>query len=222
MRKLVVVLVVLAGLLVGADRLALVVAEGVVGRGVQDSQHLDARPDVTIAGFPFLTQFARRHYDRVTLTSASATAGPRGTRVRLRDVTTTFRDVRTSRDLSRFTAARGRATATLPYAELGRLVDLTVTYAGNGRVRAGKELEVAGQTLTPSVTISPRLVDGALSLTGSALDDQLPAPMAQALQAALGTEVQLTDLPFDVRVTSLAARRGGIRLQLAGRDLRYP
>lgn len=222
MRKLVVVLVVLAGLLVGADRLALVVAEGIVARGVQDSQRLDARPDVTIAGFPFLTQLARRHYDRVTLSAASAAAGPRGTRVRLRDVAITFRDVRTSQDLGRFTADRGRATATLPYAALGRLLDLSVTYAGDGRVRAGKELEVAGQRLTPSVTITPRLVDGALTLTSPALADQLPAPVAQALEAALGTRVQLSDLPFDVRVTSLAARPGGIRLQLAGRDLHYP
>ena len=221
MRKLFWVVLVLAVLAVGVDRLADRVAEGIVARGVQDSQNLTTSPDVDITGFPFLTQFARRSYDRVTLRAASTTAGPRGTRVRLRDVAITFRGVRTSQDLSRFTAARGRATATLPYAELGRLVDLTVTYAGNGRVRAGKELEVAGQRVTPSVTISPQLLDGALSLTSSALGD-LPAPVAQALQSALGTKVQLTDLPFDVRVTSLAARPGGIRLQLGGRDLRYP
>lgn len=216
------VLVVLVGLLVGADRLALVVAEGVVARGVQDSQRLDARPDVAVAGFPFLTQFARRHYDRVTLSAESATAGPSGTRVRLTDVAITFRDVRTSQDLSRFSAARGRATATLPYAELGRLLDLKVTYAGNGRVRAGKQLEVAGQTLTPSVTISPRLVDGAISLTNSALGDQLPEPVAQALEAALGARVQLSDLPFDVRARSLRATPTGVRLVLGGTDLRYP
>ena len=222
MRKLFWVVVVLAVLAVGVDRLADRVAEGIVARGVQDSQGLTASPDVDITGFPFLTQFARRHYDRVTLSAASATAGPSSDRVRLRDVAITFRDVRTSQDLGRFTATRGRATATLPYAELGRLVDLELSYAGNGRVRAGKELEVAGQRVTPSVTISPRLLDGALSLTNSALGDQLPAPVAQALQSALGTQVRLTDLPFDVRVTSLAARPGGIRLQLAGRDLTYP
>jgi hypothetical protein len=56
MKKLLVALVVLALLALGLDRGGVYVAERVAGSSLQDSQGLSERPDVDIAGFPFLDQ----------------------------------------------------------------------------------------------------------------------------------------------------------------------
>ncbi|GAB3660193.1 DUF2993 domain-containing protein [Nocardioides korecus] len=222
MRKLFWVLVVLVVVAVGADRLAAYVAEGVAASSLQDSQRLSTKPDVHVAGFPFLTQFARRHYGEVVVSDADVQAGAQGRRLRLRGVRVVLTDVRTNQDFSRFSAARARATATVPYAELSRLTGLRISYGGQGRVRAGKRIEVAGQTLTPSVTITPTLLDGAVSLGSSLAGGSLPSGVAAVLEEALGTRIPLTGLPFGVRPTSLSATPGGVRLRLVGRDLAYP
>ncbi|MCW2817305.1 MAG: hypothetical protein JWR42_92 [Marmoricola sp.] len=222
MRKLFWFLVVLAVLVVGADRLALNAAEGVAATSLQDSQRLSTKPEVDVTGFPFLTQFVRRHYDEVVVSDPRVRVGEQGRRVRLRDVRVVLLDVRTNQDFSRFSAARARATATVPYAELSRLIGLRISYGGQGQVRAGKRIDVAGQQLTPSVTITPKLLGGAVSLGGSLADGSLPSGFAAVLREALGVRIPLTGLPFGVRPTSLSATAGGVRVRLVGRALRYP
>src|SRR3954453_5389351 len=67
MRRAVIVVIVILGLLVVADRVALAAAEHVVAGRIQDDQGLSDRPDVTIHGFPFLTQALAGRYDEVTV-----------------------------------------------------------------------------------------------------------------------------------------------------------
>ena len=55
---LLIVLMVLVGLAVVADRIALGVAEDRAASALQTSQDLTHKPDVTVEGFPFLTQLA--------------------------------------------------------------------------------------------------------------------------------------------------------------------
>src|SRR5206468_7203031 len=74
--RLAIVLVVLLGLAIGADRIAASVAEGIAARSIQDSQHLQQQPDVHIGGFPFLTQLASAHYPDVVITGRDIPVGP--------------------------------------------------------------------------------------------------------------------------------------------------
>ena len=67
MRKLIIFVVVVVVLLIAADRIGDVVAERVTADTLQSSQHLQQRPDVSIDGFPFLTQFATGHYQHVLI-----------------------------------------------------------------------------------------------------------------------------------------------------------
>src|SRR5207237_3090699 len=59
--------VVLVGLLVVADRVADAVAQRLVADRVKSDQGLSTTPDVSIGGFPFLTQAISGTYDDVTL-----------------------------------------------------------------------------------------------------------------------------------------------------------
>ena len=73
MRRLLIVLVVLAALLVVADRVGVVVAENRLAGQIQQQLVLDSKPDVSIHGIPFLTQAIRGRYKdiRVELPRAS-------------------------------------------------------------------------------------------------------------------------------------------------------
>src|SRR5947209_16786383 len=66
MRKgLLILLAVIVVVLIGADRIALLVAESQIASRVQKSQDLESHPDVSITGFPFLTQVVGGHYREV-------------------------------------------------------------------------------------------------------------------------------------------------------------
>jgi DUF2993 family protein len=58
MRKLLIAVIILVGLLVAADRVGAVVASHEIASQVQTAYNLPSKPSVTVRGFPFLTQVA--------------------------------------------------------------------------------------------------------------------------------------------------------------------
>jgi hypothetical protein len=78
-----VVVALLAALLI-ADRVAVIHAQGRIAARLGD-RGFAARPQVTIAGFPFLTQLAARRLDKVVISAAGKKLGP--VEVRRLDVT---------------------------------------------------------------------------------------------------------------------------------------
>jgi hypothetical protein len=66
-RRWVIALVVVLAVLVGLDRIGLVVAEDQLAGRIQSSQHLSQKPSVSIDGFPFLTQVAARHFGHASV-----------------------------------------------------------------------------------------------------------------------------------------------------------
>ena len=93
--------------------------------------HLGSTPDVDIAGFPFLTQALAREFGEVSATAEDVVVRTGDGELRLARLRVVFTDVTTDRDVTRFAAERGRAVATISYAELGRLTGLDVTYVGS-------------------------------------------------------------------------------------------
>ena len=221
MRALLWTLVVLLLLAVGLDRGADWYAERTVATRLASSQDLDQVPDVDIAGFPFLTQVAARRFDRVTASTEGLQLRSGDRRLRLGRLDVVFGDVRTDRRFRSFSAARARATATVSYAELGRLTGLKMAYAGDGRVRASRTVSIAGRDVEPGVVVAPRLLEGSVRFADQVADGSLPASLRGPLRAALGTSVPLDGLPYDVRPESLEATEAGLRVRLSGRDLTY-
>jgi hypothetical protein len=216
-------LVVLALLAVGADRVGNYVAERTAADALQSSQSLDSRPDVTIHGFPFLTQFAAGRYDHVSVDAREVRVGTSQDAVTLSTVHLDFRTVTTSRSFSTFHARSATARATVDYPDLSRSLGGQVGYAGNGRVRASKRFTVLGQSVRPTITVRPSVARDALSFGGASIAglDSVPPEVDDALQGIFGTDLSLKGIPFDVRVTSLHADRRGLELTLSGKDLSY-
>lgn len=224
MRRLVIALVVLIGLLVAADRVGNLIAERTVARTVQDSQHLTHRPDVDIGGFPFLTQLAAGKFGKVTLHDHDVTGGSGRRALRLSEVTVVLRDVRVARDFSSATAARTTATAAASYADLSRVLGVRVSYAGNGRVRAKASTSVLGQAISGSVTALPVVRGGALAFGSPRVSvggAQLSSSASQALAAVFGAPLSFAGLPYGISVRSVSAAADGLHLVLAARDLTF-
>jgi hypothetical protein len=73
MRKLLIVVIVLIGLFVAADRIALLVAERQASKTIATAFSLPQRPGVSIHGFPFLTELISGNYQQVDVSVKSLT-----------------------------------------------------------------------------------------------------------------------------------------------------
>jgi hypothetical protein len=221
--KLLWTLVVVAVLLLVADRVADFAAERTAADKLQSSQRLDSQPDVSIGGFPFLTQFANGRYQDVSASAHDVQVGSSGNGLMLSTVHVDFRTVTTSRDFSRFHARSATARATVSYADLGRRLGGTVRYAGDGRIEASRKFTVLGQTVRPTISVQPRAANDALSFAGARINGlaDVPPEVTSALQGIFDTELSLKGIPFDITVTSLRADQKGLELTLSGRNLSY-
>jgi hypothetical protein len=181
-RRLVVALVVVVGLLVAADRIAVVAAQDVVAKRIQREQGLLVRPDVTIGGFPFLTQAIAGTYDDVSVVLRDVRRGPvpvaritahlRGVHVPLGDVV--------RQHLGQVPVDRASAAVLVTYAALDTWLTprhLSVEPGPHGEVRVSGSVTVAGQTVRAAA--DGRLTvtrDAVVVTTGRGLDVTIPLP----------------------------------------------
>ena len=185
------ILVVLALLLI-ADRVGVVIAEDKAGDTIKSSQHLKSRPDVNIAGFPFLTQLATGKYDQITITAKHVRL--RGARfLQLSRITVVLHSLKVSRDFSDFHAKSADASAVISYADLGNAVGVPIRYVGNGRIALGTLLRVR-----------PQLNGSELSFGGGSLSG-----------------LSLAGIPFNISLQSLKVAPEGLVISLTGSNLVY-
>jgi hypothetical protein len=222
-RRFVAALLVLVVLLIAADRIGDYVAERTAGNTIQSSQDLAERPDVDVGGFPFLTQLAAGDFDEVTVTAHDVPVGKKVHLLDISQIRVVLHHVTVARDFSRVSARTANATASVSFAELGRTLGIDVGYAGDGRIKATKQVTVLGTTVQASLTTRPALVDGALSFTATAVNDarKLGGEVTSALNSVFDLTVPLQGIPFKIRVKSLQVDGSGVRLQLTGSDLTY-
>jgi LmeA-like phospholipid-binding len=222
-RTLLIALVVLVILLIAADRVGDYVAERAAGNTIKSSQHLDARPDVDIAGFPFLTQLAAGKYDEITVTATDVPVGRGRLLLDLSKVRLVLHTLTVSRDFSRFHARTADARATISYADLSNTLGIDVAYAGNGRIKARKSVTVLGQTVHASLNTRPELVNGALGFAATQIDNagQLGGAVTGALNQAFDLAIPLQGIPFNIRVRSLQVAPAGVLVDLTGTDVTY-
>ncbi|WP_203607079.1 DUF2993 domain-containing protein [Streptomyces sp. SID11385] len=145
--KAVITLVTLLAFLALGDRWAVLYAEHTAAEKLKDTMHLEATPEVSIGGFPFVTQVLGKHLGSVTVTVPDVAAD----RVSLAKVSATADDIRLSGDLPTKLkgayAGRVRGEVLLSFDDLNRELGASqVTFTGTGRdqVLARGTLPVAG------------------------------------------------------------------------------
>jgi LmeA-like phospholipid-binding len=220
MRKLLIVLVVLALLGLVGDRVARKFATDEAQRRLV-AAGLRA-PQVDIRGFPFLTQLLAGRFDDVQVTTRLVTIGSG----RANQVSGTARDVKVP---STGPATVGRLTArgTIPYAEvLQRVhqVGLRVSSAGGGQVQLRRQVSVLGRTY--AIVARGRVeADGNRLLVtptsfelagGGAVDQRLSDLVANRFSFSY----RIRGLPEGITVDRITAAPGGFVVDASGRDVR--
>ena len=223
MKGLLTTLLVLVVLAVGADRVALVVAERAVAAQLQTSGELSSKPHVSIGGIPFLTQAFAGRYDDVELSASDVTAGGgrlsrleaslRGVQVPLSDAL--------SGSVATVPVDHVDATVTVSYAEIGKtLRDRRLAVAPEGDLlRVTGSLQVLGRTVSASALSKVTIKGTTLVVTaqrfevGSAAADRL---LTTALAGRLDFVVRIGTLPYGLKLTGVAVRPEGIVATAAG------
>ncbi|MEC4015659.1 LmeA family phospholipid-binding protein [Streptomyces sp. H27-D2] len=159
-----------------ADRWAVLYAEQKTQEKVQDSLHLTAAPEVTIHGFPFLTQVFDKRLEKVDVTIPDVAAN----RVSLAKVEATADDIRITGSLPNSingaVVSRMHGNVLLAFDDLNRELGASqVKFSENGRnsVRASGHLPIAGHDLKVRAEARIRRVGSqgiATSISGMRLD----------------------------------------------------
>jgi hypothetical protein len=223
-KALLVTLVVLLGLAVAADRVAVNVAEGQVAQKLQERGKLAGRPSVDITGFPFLTQAAAGTYDDVRISLTAADLGqPAGTRadVDLRGVHLPLSTV-LSGSVSRIPVDRVDGTATLTYPLLSQQIGhgTTLTWAGDG-LRLSTTATILGQSV-PLTAVGKLRLDGDELVVdaeqASAAGVQVPSALVSRASSALDLRYRIPALPFGLRLTTVRPTPDGVVVDVVGND----
>jgi LmeA-like phospholipid-binding len=220
----VVVLLGLLGLAVVADRVAVGIAEDRVGQQLAEKGNLQGKPDVDIAGFPFLTQAVAGTYDDVRIALTAADLGqPEGTRadVSLRGVHVPLSDV-LSGSVSQVPVDRIDGTATISYAFLAAQLggDTTLRREGD-QLRITKTVEYAGYTLpltaTGTVTLDgDQLVVDVEDASGAGVD--VPRFLLSRVSNLLDLRYRIPALPFGLKLTSVQPGPDGVDVRVQATD----
>jgi hypothetical protein len=223
-RALLVVVLLLLGLAVAADRFAVGVAEDKVAEQLAAKGGLHGTPTVDITGFPFLTQAAAGRYDDVRISLTADQLGqPAGTHadIDLHGVRVPLSSV-VSRSVDRVPVDRIDGTATLSYALLTAKLGGDTTLRPEGdRLRITKTVELLGQTipLTATGTVSlegNQLVIDVAKAAGAGVD--LPGFLVSRASDLLDLRYDVPALPFGLRLTGVTPAAHGVDITLKATD----
>jgi hypothetical protein len=222
-RRLVVFVVIVVGLAVGVDRLALVIAQDRAAKKFQTSQHLASRPTVRILGFPFLTQLASRTLSSVRVEATGLVVSGSGRSVRVSSLRAQLHDVQAASDLSSVRAKSATGTAVISYPDLSSALGAAVSYSGlgtsgHGRVKAIKSISLLGQSVSGAVTAEPAVTkrntvafsNPQVTVNGA----NVPPSLTSTLGSLLSQSISLEALPLGLTVQSVAATTQGVVVTL--------
>jgi hypothetical protein len=196
-----------------ADRVSAAVAENDAAGQIQ-SAGFPARPQVTIEGFPFLTQVAARKFGQVDISASRVPAGP----VELASLTATATGVHVSSSFKSGVIDHITGSAIISFSSLasagaggsGAGPGLSITAAGPEKVRiaAGPVSEDAEITYKGGNTISVRVIDNGDLLSG--------------ILGSFGSfSFTVPRLPAGMKITSVAVMQQGLRVSAAAQHTQF-
>jgi DUF2993 family protein len=216
MRKgLVISLIVLAGLVIAADRLGLMVAQDEIAKNVAAQYQLDHKPKVSIKGFPFLTQVVGGKYQEIDVNVGELTRlGVRltGTTVTLKGVQAPISDA-VHGDATRMIADTATSTATVGYADVNKEAPRGTKVSASGSalvVRGPVSVLGVSRTVTATVDVQPagrsvRVLPQSVRSGGTALPLTL-------VQQAFSFTMPVRGLPLGTRISDVRVEPDGLKV----------
>jgi len=246
LRTILIVAVILGGLFVIADRVAVNLAEDKAADRIKTSEGLAATPSVSIKGFPFLTQVAGGELDDIEIgiknyeaSTGGTTAGTSGTgtdTIRIDDLSAEMRGVVFSGDYTSATADSASGTATVAYAELLKAAKSEPTRVapgvtaqvvglsdgGNGKIKVDIQATVLGTKLPKPVSVlSTVTVEGD---TVKVHADSLPKLGIQLAETQIRSitdfQQKIDELPGGIKLDKVEAAKDGVEITVKGSDVK--
>ncbi|WP_026404425.1 DUF2993 domain-containing protein [Actinomadura rifamycini] len=225
MRKaLVVLLVLVVGGLIAADRIGVRVAQGEIARQVAAQEGLARQPDVSIHGFPFLTQAVGGEYDHIEVLIGDYTEQDvtlSGVRVDMRGVRAPLSEIANG-NTANVTARTATASAVVPYSVIEERAPKEV----EGLAPKGDDLEVdlagavMGVRLSGKAVVSLEATDQGIAVTPvSVAPDGGPQIPLALVKRQLTWSVPVTDLPVGSRISRIEPTADGLRVSATARNV---
>ncbi|ATW52666.1 LmeA family phospholipid-binding protein [Streptomyces peucetius] len=223
LRMLLVIAVVLGGLFVVADRVAVNMAESEAADRIKVQEGTADSTDVSIKGFPFLTQAMSKQFDEVEIKLTGIETRAAGRPVRIDEMTADLFDVRVGEGYANAEAARAEGTARITYEDLTRAADdgVTVAYGQNGKVKVtgSVTLPLFGK-ITRSVVSTVSIVDGD---TIRVRADRVPGEGIPGLEGEIRKKTdfdrKLGGLPAGLTLQKVEATPEGVVITVTGKDV---
>jgi hypothetical protein len=227
---LVVLLIIVGGVLFAADRVGRSYAERIISDKVSDQvanqKATSEKPDVTIEGFPFLTQVLHGRYDeiKIELANFSGPADVNGSKkiklplldIRAKDVLASVHTLRSGGDI---VAGAVTGTGTIDYQQLIALINqpgLTLTEK-DGKLTGAAEVPALGQKFKVTGVAKLSVSNGVVHVSFDNVDSpDLPnLPGLKAIVAGyarnLGLDIQVPTLPLKLKVQQVQPKADGLQ-----------
>ena len=216
MRKLLIFVIILAALLLAADRIGVVVADHEIAGKVQTAYDLPARPSVSVKGFPFLTQVASGDYQDIQVSVGQLTTNKVTVEhlvAQLTDVHAPLNDLLGNHP-DGITAGAVSGTATVPFSSVRNRLPAGVTLSQDGSaVKLSGTVRYLGLSL-------PVTADAELSPSGSGIAvtptkisvAHGSAALSSLISGQFRFIVPVTGLPLHLVIKSVNVVSGGVRV----------
>ncbi|MFG2501600.1 DUF2993 domain-containing protein [Streptomyces sp. NPDC048441] len=241
-RTLLIVVVILGGLFVGADRLAVGFAEDEAAKKLRTSEGLGETPDVSIKGFPFLTQVVGGTLDDVEIGIKDYDATSGSDKIRIADLNAQMKGVDFSGDYSSATAAEATGTARISYDELlkeaqgGPAVELPLgatgkvvglSDGGDGKIKVEVEVSKGGTKLPKPVNVlsSARVEGDTIKVHADEIPKSLQVmgisiPLPEGLvRDVTDFEEKVSGLPGGIKIDTVKAAQDGVDIAVKGTNV---
>jgi len=206
-------LLVIVLVLVGGDRAAKAYAEDRMASQVQSSLALSGKPNVTIQGFPFLTQAAARTFNTVDVNASNETAGPGG-QLQIASLTATLHGMHihgtNSATVDQFTASALVTFTALAHAG-GIPQGITLSPAGPNQLKATVDILGFSSDATAKVTqVGSNKINVKITDFGG-----VPADVLGSLT---DFTFSIPKLPAGVKIQSISVTQQGLRVTATGQN----
>ncbi|MGW2087839.1 LmeA family phospholipid-binding protein [Streptomyces sp. NPDC001880] len=223
LRILLVIVVVLGGIFVAVDRAAVYFVESEAAGRIRITDATIGSTDVSIKGFPFLTQIAGNRLDEVDVEITGIETAANGRRLRISRMNAALHDVKLADGYSSATAARATGTAVISYEDLTKVASdgVAVEYGGNNKVKVTGTVDVLGNPVSRSVLSTVTLVDGH---TLRVRADKVPGEGIPGLEGIVRQKTdfdrEIGGLPSGLKLQKIQPTADGLEISVTGTDVK--
>jgi hypothetical protein len=213
---LLVIVVGLAGLFVIVDRVAVRYADNQFATQIQ-KQGFSSKPDVSIEGFPFLTQVAARNFDNVHITATDEKTGP----VTIDNINATLKGIKLNSGFNSGTVSSVDGTGLITFGSLAKAGSSAAGVANLKIAMINSHVAKITATVAGLFTGSGK---AEITQTGNKIHVRLISAggIPTSLLGGLGSfTIPLPSLPMGMTLKSITLTAAGVLVHITGRNLPF-